>query len=284
MEQTKKPATVSRREFLRGAGLVIGGTALAPLALSEACGGTNNGTSSVPTTTAVSSTSSNATTSSSSAVTSTNPTTGASLATTTSNPPANTNTVTTSASPATKTSQPPTSTGPTSTPTATNPATANIYFWIPPAAMPKLLDIPGCESKVADDRYYSMNQMWVKTINGNLVAIGISEQLDLTLDKPTHVDMPTPGTWLGQNDTIGSIEGYKMSADLICPVSGQIMALNTYLLAWTPGEVLEGIPGLTDDPYRTGWLFTMMLSKPDELKGLLSPAAFVSLIAKSIKG
>jgi glycine cleavage system H lipoate-binding protein len=43
---------------------------------------------------------------------------------------------------------------------------------------------------------------------------------------------------------------------------------------------LEGIHVMVDDPYGGGWLVVMLLSKPDELKGLLTPQQYITLSSK----
>ena len=153
--------------------------------------------------------------------------------------------------------------------------------------MPPLLNVPGCTFQVAADRRYSMEHIWVLPATQLVVVMGITEKMVTLFSGPYGIDLPAPGRTFNQGDTFGYAQGFKMSIDLICPVSGTIIAVNKELLAQQipfDEQPAEGthIPSLANDTYRSGWMVMMYLNKPEEVKGLLTPEEYVALCAKSI--
>jgi len=236
---------LSRRDFLREAGIVIGGMALTSIALSSACGSaetTNATTENTPQ--MVQSTAAAPATSSTALATST--------------PPASTAaTVSTSTTPGTK---PVGSTAPAIT--TGHPVNSN------------LLDIPGCSTKVAADRLYSLDNIWVKNMGNNVVQLGLSDQAQYLADRINVCSLSPIGTTLQREQGFGAIEADKMSFDLISPVSGKIVATNTSLTALP-------VP-INSDAYGSGWMVNVQMTKPSELDSLVSPAYYVWLQAGKI--
>jgi glycine cleavage system H protein len=139
------------------------------------------------------------------------------------------------------------------------------------------MQVPDSECTVATDRQYSMEHVWVKPITGNLVVLGITTTFVAILGEPYKMTFPKIGQILTQYDGFGEIEGYKVAADLITPVSGKVVNINFYLKNWIGGNTLEPI---CSDPYNTGWMILIELSKPDELKELMPPLAYMERLGK----
>jgi len=221
---------VSRREFLKGAGLVVGGATIASLALSSAC---DKADTQNPTDTANS--------------TNTTPATTTSETTSTAN------------------------TTPFTTPGGTPPATGG---YVPPDTYPDLIDTLGCTTKVANDRVYSIEHIWAKTLGGDqVVVIGITDKFQALMDTVTYFDFNfKTGTTIKRGDAFASAEAYKLNTDLYSPVSGKILQENTALMAiMTP---------INSFPYTKGWMMVIQMTKPEELNDLVSPAYYAYLQAK----
>jgi len=122
-----------------------------------------------------------------------------------------------------------------------------------------------------------MEHIWIKSISNNLVVLGITTTFVAILGEPYKMTFPPVGQTLGQFDSFGEIEGYKVAADLITPVSGTVAQINFFLKEWTGGNTLEPV---CTDPYNTGWMILVELTKPDELKELMSPLAYVDRLGK----
>lgn len=177
---------------------------------------------------------------------------------------------TTSPSTTTPTSSPTTtatSTGTTTPPTTTSGNGEFVYI---PVMEYDLMDIEGCTSKVADDRMYASEHTWVKVIEDNIVAIGITDKMALLTDIVKAIELPKAGDTVTRNESFAFAEGAKMSVELICPVSGTILLVNNAIHEPPYGyaEVIN------KSPYVNGWLLVVELSDPEELDELLTPLEY----------
>ena len=217
----------TRRQFLQRVGIATGGAALAAIFLESACqpsGSTTTGT------------------------------------TTTSNPP--TSSLPTSSLSTTATSVAPTST--TSAPTITTAPATTTFSYVPPTTLPPLIPVPGTKCVVANDgRLYSQDHIWVQSISANQVVLGITDTFVTILYEPYSLTLPEVGTPLLQGDSFGTIEGYKMMADMLSPVSGVVIGRNEILVRTGKGGQIWS---LITEPFTGGWMFVLQLTKPDELK------------------
>ncbi len=187
----------------------------------------------------------------------------------------------TSSSPPTESTTAP----PVSSPTSSSPATSSStapsgttpYVYNPAGGFGVLKPV-GCTSYVADDRFYTVDHVWVKPLVGNLVALGISDKLEQMLLRITDLLLPKTGETVAQGDSFGYMEGDKLSCDIFAPVSGRVYQVNNSL--WNHAGDNRGFYLITGDPYITGWLIVVELSKPEEMKNLLSAQRYTELQAK----
>jgi len=112
---------------------------------------------------------------------------------------------------------------------------------------------------------YSQTHEWVRLEN-DTATVGITAHAQDTLGDITFVELPKPGTQLTQNQESGVIESVKAASDIISPVSGTVVAVNTALDS--KPETMNG------DPYGNGWLYTVKLSNAAELNALMDAAAY----------
>jgi glycine cleavage system H protein len=116
-----------------------------------------------------------------------------------------------------------------------------------------------------NDLLYTDDHEWARQ-EGNLVTVGISQFAVEQLGDVTQVDLPREGETLKQNDPFGSVESVKAVSDLLSPVSGKVVKVNTTLQD-SPEYVNE-------DPYDGGWMIQIEMSNPDEIKQLMDAAAY----------
>jgi glycine cleavage system H protein len=148
--------------------------------------------------------------------------------------------------------------------------------YIPPTAQPAGFKIPGTECLVATDRLYSADNLWVKQISNNRVVIGITSTMFHIINNPFRCSLAAAGTTMARGDTFGAIEGFKMAADLIAPVSGTVTETNRLVI----GIVDTGDSFLSDfaDPYNRGWMMVVQPAKPAELNGLMNANQYAKLV------
>lgn len=135
--------------------------------------------------------------------------------------------------------------------------------------------MPGETVKVAADRLYSIEHIWVKA-EGDQATIGISDKFQLLLEIISNLTLQPVGATIERYDSFGLIEGLKLTTELVMPVSGTILSVNPLM-----AEVSETNVGpLNLDPYGEGWMITIRLTNAAELNDLLTPEAYVTRIAK----
>ena len=118
---------------------------------------------------------------------------------------------------------------------------------------------------------YSTDHEWVK-VEGNEAIIGITDFAQHELGEIVYVDITTEGETLTEGDVFGSIEAVKTVSDLIIPIGGKIIEVNSQL---------EDAPELVNkEPYDNGWLIKVAITKMEELDGLLSAEEYKTHIGK----
>ena len=122
------------------------------------------------------------------------------------------------------------------------------------------------------DLLYTEDHEWARP-EGNLVTVGISQFAVEQLGDVTQVDLPREGEMLKQNEPFGSVESVKAVSDLLSPVSGKVVKVNTTLQD-SPEYVNE-------DPYDGGWMVQIEVSSPEELKKLMDPAAYETFLKEN---
>ena len=84
-----------------------------------------------------------------------------------------------------------------------------------------------------------------------------------------YVELPEVGRVFAQGDQFGSVESVKAVSDLYCPVSGEVIEVNS---------VLETQPELVNKDPHGNWMIVVKLTNPDELASLIDADAYANLI------
>jgi glycine cleavage system H protein len=153
-----------------------------------------------------------------------------------------------------------------------NPPTAS-FVYTPPTTPPPTIPVPGTSCTIATDRKYSSDHIWVESVSG-YVVIGITPSMVELLGEPHAISLVQNGTTLYQGDTFGNIEGFKMAADLITPISGIVTQVNDILMVQSSD--FGQIEPINDDPFGQGWMLVVQPSQPAELNSLLTPQQYLS--------
>lgn len=116
---------------------------------------------------------------------------------------------------------------------------------------------------------YTKDHEWAR-VEGQAVTIGITKFAVDQLGDITMVELPKEGAAIKKGDVFGTVESVKAVSDIYAPVSGKVVKVN---------DVLENSPEyLNQDPYDEGWMIQVELSDPGELKELLDPKAYTTLV------
>ncbi len=122
---------------------------------------------------------------------------------------------------------------------------------------------------VPDDLRYAETHEWVR-LEGALGTVGITDHAQAELTDIVYVELPQIGAVLEARKAAAVVESVKAASDIYSPVSGEVVEVN---------HDLESNPALVNtDPYKTGWLFKLKLSNPEEISSLKTAADYATQI------
>ena len=117
---------------------------------------------------------------------------------------------------------------------------------------------------------YSEDHEWVDEKEDDLVVIGITDFAQEQLGDLVYVELPEVGDECSRGENISVIESVKAASDLVAPVSGSIIEVNSRL---------EDEPEIvTEDSMGEGWFIKVKLSNPEELNDLMDEDAYHTFI------
>ena len=118
-----------------------------------------------------------------------------------------------------------------------------------------------------DDLRYHPDHDWAR-VDGDTATFGINWYAQDTLGEVVFFDPPTVGATVTKDESYAEIESVKAVSDVIAPLSGEIVEVNTAL-----GDSPETV---NSDPYGEGWMVKVRLSDPSELDSLLDASAYAA--------
>jgi len=120
---------------------------------------------------------------------------------------------------------------------------------------------------------YTTDHEWVR-VEADEAYVGITDYAQSELGEIVYVDVPTVGEKLSKSSVFGSIEAVKTVSDLLMPVDGIVLAVNSDL---------DDQPELVNsDPYGKGWIIRVEVSDSDlnELEVLMDAEAYQKFIGQ----
>jgi len=124
-------------------------------------------------------------------------------------------------------------------------------------------------SQVPADLKYTKSHEWVR-VSGETATVGITDHAQHELTDVVFVELPAIGRIVKAGEATSVVESVKTASDIYSPVSGEVIAVNA--------GVSENPALVNSDPYRTGSFFTVRLSSPAEVSGLLDPSAYAAQV------
>lgn len=123
-----------------------------------------------------------------------------------------------------------------------------------------------------DDRKYTKEHEWIKVEDAQRgqALVGITEFAQDQLGDLVYFELPQAGSSVQLMEKMGEVESVKAVSDLFSPVSGRVMEVNT--------DLLDHPELVNEDPFDKGWLIRVIMSRADELEGLMSAAEYDSFI------
>ena len=122
-------------------------------------------------------------------------------------------------------------------------------------------------SKVIEGFYYSESHEFVK-VEGNIAIVGITDYAQQQLGNVVYVDMREVDDEVSQGEDFGAVESVKAASDLISPVSGTVVEVNT---------ALEEHPELINEDAFENWIMKVEMSDAGELANLLDAKGYEAI-------
>jgi glycine cleavage system H protein len=116
--------------------------------------------------------------------------------------------------------------------------------------------------KTPEGLKYAKTDEWIK-VDGDEATIGISDFAQDQLSDVVYIEfMVDEGDSVSKGDEVATVESVKAAADVIFPVSGEVLAVNE--------DLTDAPETLNSDPYESGWLVKIKLDDPSELDVLMT--------------
>lgn len=112
-----------------------------------------------------------------------------------------------------------------------------------------------------DDAIEFSGTHWA-TVDGDVVTVGLTDDAVAEIDRIVSIELPEDGDSIEANDVIGSVIIPEGSINLVAPLAGEVIEINSSLL--------DDPSPIEDDPTGEGWLFKIEASDGDEISQFLS--------------
>ena len=122
-------------------------------------------------------------------------------------------------------------------------------------------------AKVIEGLYYSESHEYVR-VEGDFGYVGITDFAQHALGNVVYVDMPDVDDDVTAGEEFGAVESVKAASDLISPVSGEVVEVNS---------ALEDEPELINKDAFENWIIKVRLSDKSELDALMDAKAYEAI-------
>jgi len=126
---------------------------------------------------------------------------------------------------------------------------------------------------IPDNHLFTEEHEWLHLHEDGTATIGISDFAQEQLGEVVFVELPEVGEKVVAGDEFGTIESVKASTELYCPVSGEVIAVNSNLS--------DNPEFVNQSPYDDGWMIKVRLDDASETHGLMDSEAYGFHIKRS---
>jgi glycine cleavage system H protein len=121
------------------------------------------------------------------------------------------------------------------------------------------------EASYPDDLLYHPDHDWAR-IDDGVATFGITWYAQDALGEVVFFDPPEVGSSVTAGDFYAEVESVKAVSDVIAPLTGEIIEVNT-ALADTPEAINE-------DPYGGGWMVRVKIADPGQADALMDSQTY----------
>jgi len=117
---------------------------------------------------------------------------------------------------------------------------------------------------------FTEDHEWLRA-EGDIVVVGITEHAAKELGDVVFVELPEIEAMVASGDEVVVIESVKAASDILAPVDGEIVEVNS-ALAENPGLV-------NTDPLGAGWFFKIRVDDPSVVDAFMDEDEYQEMIA-----
>ena len=112
-----------------------------------------------------------------------------------------------------------------------------------------------------DNLKYTKTHEWLR-IEDNTATVGITDFAQHQLGDIVYIELPEKGAILEKQSNVGEIESVKAVGELLMPLSGKIIEVNSNLV--------DNPELVNSSPYGPGWILKLEYTNELEINDLLS--------------
>ena len=121
------------------------------------------------------------------------------------------------------------------------------------------------EASYPDDLLYHPDHDWAR-LDDDVATFGITWYAQDALGEVVFFDPPEVGSSVTAGEFYAEVESVKAVSDVIAPLTGEIVEVNT-ALADTPQAINE-------DPYGGGWMVRVKIADPGQADALMDSETY----------
>jgi glycine cleavage system H protein len=125
------------------------------------------------------------------------------------------------------------------------------------------------EASYPDELLYHPEHDWAR-IDDGVATFGITWFAQDALGEVVFFDPPEVGSSVTAGEFYAEVESVKAVSEVIAPLSGEIVEVNTALA--------DDTEPINEDPYGGGWMVKVKLSDPSEVDSLMDRDAYVGTL------
>lgn len=125
--------------------------------------------------------------------------------------------------------------------------------------------------KLQENVKYTNDHEWV-LVEGNIGTIGVTDYAQGELGDVVFIDIDSALAEISKGETFGTIEAVKTVSDLFAPFSGKVIEINK--------KLVDSPELVNTDPFGEGWMIKAEIKDPADLKDLLDPNAYKTLVGQ----
>jgi len=116
---------------------------------------------------------------------------------------------------------------------------------------------------------YTDQHEWVR-VEGEEATVGITKYAAEQLGDVVFVEVPEPGSSLGQGGEAAVVESVKAASEVYAPIGGEVIAANA-AIANDPAKV-------NADPEGEGWFFKLKIADKSQLEKLMTADQYAGFV------